>query len=69
MKLATIPETLSRNLKKLKVQKLISLKDNRVTVLNKEGLRKLAEDLESSPENASPKPLRKINNEFTFPPA
>jgi len=45
MKLATIPETLSRNLKKLKVQKLISLKDNRVTVLNKEGLRKLAEDL------------------------
>ena len=45
LKLATIPETLSRNLKKLKVRKLISLKDNRVTILNPEALRKLAEDL------------------------
>ncbi|HAH20387.1 MAG TPA: hypothetical protein DCL49_05725 [Candidatus Omnitrophica bacterium] len=45
LKLATIPETLSRNLKKLKIRKLIYLKDNRVTILNPEGLRKLAEDL------------------------
>ena len=43
LKLATIPETLSRNLKKLKIRKLISLKDNRVTILNLEGLRNLAE--------------------------
>ena len=42
MKLATIPETLSRNLRKLKIRKLISLKDNRITILNPEGLRKLA---------------------------
>lgn len=45
LKLATIPETLSRNLKKLKVRKLISLKDSRVTIINPEGLRKLAERL------------------------
>lgn len=45
LKLATIPETLSRNLKKLKTKKLISLKDNVVTILNKVGLRQLAEDL------------------------
>lgn len=42
LKLATIPETLSRNLRKLKIRKLISLKDNRITILNPEGLRKLA---------------------------
>lgn len=45
LKLAAIPETLSRNLKKLKIRKLIALKDNRVTILNPEGLRKLAERL------------------------
>ena len=45
LKLATIPETLSRNLKKLKTKKLISLKDNVVTILNKAGLQQLAEDL------------------------
>lgn len=45
MKLATVPETLSRNLKKLKVRKLIFLKDNQVTILNPAGLRKLAENL------------------------
>lgn len=45
MKLATIPETLSRNLKKLKTRKMISLKDNRVTILNPESLRQLAENL------------------------
>lgn len=45
LKLATIPETLSRNLRKLKIRKLIYLKDNRVTILNPEGLRKLAEHL------------------------
>ena len=45
LKLATIPETLSRNLKKLKTKKLISLKDNVVTILNKASLQKLAEDL------------------------
>lgn len=45
LKLATIPETLSRNLKKLKTKKLISLKDNVVTILNKVSLQKLAEDL------------------------
>ncbi len=45
LKLATIPETLSRNLKKLKIRKLIALKDNRVTILNPESLRQLAENL------------------------
>lgn len=45
MKLATIPETLSRNLKKLKNKKLIYLKNNVVTILNKAGLQKFAEDL------------------------
>ena len=43
LKLATIPETLSRNLKKLKNKKLISLKDNRVTILNKSALQNLAQ--------------------------
>ena len=45
MKLATIPETLSRNLKKLKTKKLISLQANTVTILNKKGLQNLAENL------------------------
>ena len=45
MKLATIPETLSRNLKKLKNKKLISLQDSVVTILNKVGLQKFAEGL------------------------
>jgi len=42
MKLATIPETLSRNLRKLRTRKIISLKDNKVTILNKEVLLKLS---------------------------
>ena len=45
MKLATIPETLSRNLKKLKTKKLISLQANTVTILNKKALQNLAENL------------------------
>lgn len=45
LKLATIPETLSRNLKKLKTRKMIALKDNRVTILNPKSLRQLAENL------------------------
>lgn len=45
LKLATIPETLSRNLKKLKNKKLISLQGKVVTILNKAGLQKLVEDL------------------------
>ena len=44
MKLATIPETLSRNLKKLKSKRIISLKDKTVTILNKEALKKLAQE-------------------------
>jgi len=40
LKLATIPETLSRNLKKL-----ISLKADKITILNPESLRQLAENL------------------------
>lgn len=42
LKLATIPETLSRNLRKLKTKKVISLKDNKIAILNKETLQKLA---------------------------
>lgn len=42
LKLATIPETLSRNLKKLKSKRIISLKDKTVTILNKESLKKFA---------------------------
>ena len=42
MKLATIPETLSRNLKKLKNKKLISLKADAVTILNKKALQNIA---------------------------
>ena len=45
LKLATVPETLSRNLKKLKTRKMIFLKDNRVTIINPEALRQLAENL------------------------
>ena len=45
LKLATIPETLSRNLKKLKTKKLISLKADKITILNPESLRQLAENL------------------------
>ena len=45
MKLATIPETLSINLKKLKTKKFISLQANTVTILNKKGLQNLAENL------------------------
>ena len=44
MKLATIPETLSRNLKKLKSKRIISLKDRTITILNKEALKKLAQE-------------------------
>ncbi len=42
MKLGTIPETLSRNFKKLKSKKIIFLKEKIVTILNKESLRKIA---------------------------
>lgn len=42
LKLATIPETLSRNLRKLKTRKIISLKDKKITILDKEILQKLA---------------------------
>ncbi|TAN62403.1 Crp/Fnr family transcriptional regulator [bacterium] len=42
LKLATIPETLSRNLRKLKTRKIISLKENKITILNKETLQRLA---------------------------
>lgn len=42
LKLATIPETLSRNLRKLKTKKIIALKENKITILNKEALQKLA---------------------------
>ena len=45
LKLATIPETLSRNLKKLKNKKLISFKADKITILNPESLRQLAENL------------------------
>ena len=45
LKLATIPETLSRNLKKLKTKKLISLKADKITILNPESLRQLAGNL------------------------
>lgn len=48
MKLATIPETLSRNLKKLKTKKLISLKSNTVTILNRAGLQKFSQGLISA---------------------
>lgn len=42
LKLGTIPETLSRNLKKLKTKKIISLEDKTVTILNKDALQKLS---------------------------
>jgi CRP/FNR family transcriptional regulator len=42
LKLATIPETLSRNLRKLKVKRIISIKDKHISILNKEALQKLA---------------------------
>lgn len=42
LKLGTIPETLSRNLKKLRTKKIISLKDKTVTILNKGVLQKLS---------------------------
>lgn len=42
MKLATIPETLSRNLRKLKTKKIISLKGKTILILNRETLQKLA---------------------------
>lgn len=45
LKLATVPETLSRNLKKLKSKRIISLKNRTITILNKEAIRKLAEHL------------------------
>ena len=42
MKLGTVPETLSRNLLKLKTKKLISLKDRSVCILNPSGLGRIA---------------------------
>lgn len=42
LKLATAPETLSRNLKKLKAKKIISLNGKTITLLDKEALRRLS---------------------------
>ena len=42
LKLATAPETLSRNLKKLKAKKIISLNSKTITILDKEALRRLS---------------------------
>jgi CRP/FNR family transcriptional regulator len=42
LKLATVPETLSRNLKKLKAKRIISLNGKTITILDKEALRRLS---------------------------
>ena len=42
LKLAAAPETLSRNLKKLKAKKIVSLNGPTITLLDKEALRRLS---------------------------